>query len=139
MGFFDFLSKKKPKEHFTEVQKSDNPFEVGTNLYNAGNDCIRQGKFQDAIGWYDAALKDSPGLKEAWYNKGLALSELGRFTEAIECYDKVLAIDPNNANAWEYRADSLDKQGRHEEATYSLAKAFDIQKKIVEDQITRKI
>ena len=56
------------------------------------------GKYQEAIEWYDKALKiDRNNL--ALNNKGLALNNLGKYQEAIEWYDKVLEIDPNNVYA----------------------------------------
>ena len=53
------------------------------------------GKYQEAIEWYDKALKIDPNNVFALNNKGLALSNLGKYEEAIEWFDKALKIDPN--------------------------------------------
>ena len=41
------------------------------DLYNRGNAFARQGKFDEALAAYDAALKAAPGLDDAKYNKSL--------------------------------------------------------------------
>ena len=58
-------------------------------------------KYQEAIEWYDKALKIDPNNILALNNKGLALSNLGKYQEAIEWYDKALKIDPNNILCFE--------------------------------------
>ena len=56
-------------------------------------------KHQEAIEWYDKALKIDPNNVIALYDKGFALNNLGKYEEAIEWYDKALKIDPNNVDA----------------------------------------
>ncbi len=57
------------------------------------------GKFNDALGFFEQALllnQDDPNL---WNNKGIALRSLGRYEEAMECFNKSLEIDPRDRNA----------------------------------------
>ena len=51
-----------------------------------------QGKFQDAIEYYDKALKINPKDSDSLISKGYALSDLKNYDEAIKYYDKALKI-----------------------------------------------
>jgi len=72
-----------------------------------GNQVFDQGKYEDAIKYYDAALNINASNIEAWFNKGSALYYLGRCKEAVKCYDNVLIIDPNNSYAKDNKAAAL--------------------------------
>ena len=58
-------------------------------MYNKGLALGNLGKYQEAIEWYDKALKIDPNYVDALNNKGIALNNLGKYQEAIEWYDKV--------------------------------------------------
>lgn len=47
-------------------------------LYNRGNALARQGRFEEALAAYDAALKAAPTLEDATYNKSLIEDYLAR-------------------------------------------------------------
>lgn len=53
------------------------------NLYN-------QGKYNEAIEWYDKFLRIKPNDVIALMNKGLALVNMQKFKEAIELYNKAM-------------------------------------------------
>jgi tetratricopeptide (TPR) repeat protein len=56
------------------------------------------GDSEEALEWFDKALRLKPDLVEALSNKGFALAQLHRFDEAIEIYQRrVLVLDPDNA------------------------------------------
>ena len=60
---------------------------------------VEDGKFDDALGYFEQALllnQDDPDL---WNNKGIALRSLGRYEEAMECFNNSLRIDPRDKNA----------------------------------------
>ncbi len=78
-----------------------------------------QGKFDDAIAYFDKAILIDRNYSASWFNKGNALHFLGRYRESIDCYDKFLALDPNNANAafaWLFAGINFDKMGNHRDA-----------------------
>ncbi len=62
-------------------------FNKGFNLYSIG-------RFDEAILFFDRALKRNPQMYDAWYYKGSSLASLGRFDEAIVCFDKASEINP---------------------------------------------
>ncbi len=69
------------------------------DLVAKGQSFLEDGKFDDALGFFEQALllnQDDPDL---WNNKGIALRSLGRYEEAMECFNKSLKIDPRDKNA----------------------------------------
>ena len=62
---------------------------------NAGVACANAGDYEGAIGYYDKALENAPGIAEIHHNRALALEHLGRQEEAIGEYQRAIEIDPN--------------------------------------------
>ena len=76
--------------------------------YNLGNALMSQGKVQDAIPQYMAALRLQPALAEAQGNLGVALASQGRVAEARQHFAAVLRLDPTHAAARQF----LESEGR---------------------------
>jgi len=57
------------------------------------------GQYEEAVSWYDIAIKKNPRDIVAWYNKGNVLDNMGKLKESIFCYDKVLEIIPNDISS----------------------------------------
>ncbi len=69
------------------------------DLVAKGQSFLEDGKFSDALGFFEQALllnQDDPNL---WNNKGIVLRSMGRYEEAMECFNKSLKIDPRDKNA----------------------------------------
>ncbi len=69
------------------------------NLVKRGKSFLEDGKFDDALGFFEQALllnQDDPDL---WNYKGIVLRSLGRYQEAMECFNKSLLIDPRDKNS----------------------------------------
>ncbi|KEQ55862.1 Lipoprotein NlpI [Marine Group I thaumarchaeote SCGC AAA799-E16] len=68
-------------------------------LVSQGKALLEDGKFDDALGFFEQALllnQDDPDL---WNYKGIALRSLGRYQEAMDCFNKSLNIDPRDRNS----------------------------------------
>jgi len=68
-------------------------------LVAKGQSFLEDGKFNDALSFFEQALllnQDDPDL---WNHKGIALRSMGRYEEAMECFNKSLKIDPRDKNA----------------------------------------
>jgi tetratricopeptide (TPR) repeat protein len=64
-----------------------------------GQSLMIDGKFDDALGFFEQALllnQDDPDL---WNHKGIALRSLGRYEESMDCFNKSLEIDPRDKYA----------------------------------------
>ena len=69
-----------------QCQKTaENWFDKSTALSN-------QGKHDETIKAYDAAIKLDPNYAAAWNDRGIALDESGKYEEAIQAYNRALEI-----------------------------------------------
>ncbi|MEQ8187231.1 MAG: tetratricopeptide repeat protein [Candidatus Eremiobacterota bacterium] len=111
---------------FVEDIKIISPGFISADEWNTkGLDFFNQGKYEEAIKYYDKALDIEPEHVKTWHNKGVLLKKLGKNTEAIECYDKVLEIDPEALNTWYNRGIILKELGQNEEAMKCYDKALE--------------
>ena len=69
------------------------------DLVSKGKSLLEDGKFDDALGFFEQALLLNQNDPNLWNNKGIALRSLGRYEEAMECFNKSLEIDPRDKNA----------------------------------------
>ncbi len=69
------------------------------NLVGKGQSFLKDGKFNDALGFFEQALLLNPDDPDLWNHKGIALRSMGRYEEAMECFNKSLKIDPRDKNA----------------------------------------
>ena len=81
-------------------------------LNNRGEKWQREGKYDEAIREYEAALRLNPKLAHAWNNRGLAKGALGDKDGALADYSEAIRIDPglaapfaNRALIWAARGD----------------------------------
>ncbi len=68
-------------------------------LVEQGNSLLNEGKFEDALGFFEQALLLDQKNPELCNYKGVALRSIGRYDEAIECFNKSLEIDPRDKEA----------------------------------------
>jgi tetratricopeptide (TPR) repeat protein len=142
---------------YLEVSKPDVKG-VGLKLYNIGITLYNEGKYQEAIAYYDIAVNltirgiqgDNPlsniiplegqiKLGYIFNAKGNALYKQGKYQEAIAYYDKALSIDPNHANALNNKGLSLVYLGKYQEAIEYFDKALSIDPYDVRAQDNKKI
>ena len=96
-----------------------------------GDSLFDQGRYEEAITYYDEALFIDPNDVSALNNKGFALDNLGRHEEAISYYDKVLEINSTDVDALNNKGVALDNLGRYEEAITYYDKALNVDPKYV--------
>lgn len=61
-------------------------------LFNQGQDAHEKGDYQNAVKFYDEALKLAPEFPEAEYQKGAALVSLGKNTEAEKAFYRAIEL-----------------------------------------------
>jgi protein O-GlcNAc transferase len=77
---------------------------------------LAQGRFDDAIAGYRAALAREPGVAETWLELGGALKRAGRGSEAESIYRAILARAPDYLPARLTLSAFLIEQQRYGEA-----------------------
>ena len=75
-----------------------------------------QGRLEDALRQYQAALQADPDSTSALMNMGVTLIALHREAEAMKCFNEVLRRDARNVQAHHNLGLLLRKLGREEEA-----------------------
>ena len=68
-------------------------------LSSKGKKLLEDGKFDEALAFFEQALLKNPNDPDLLNNKGVALRSLGRYDEAIECFNKSLEIDPRDKDS----------------------------------------
>jgi tetratricopeptide (TPR) repeat protein len=99
-------------------------------LYNyrdsLGRVYLKEHRFQDALGEFQAAISINPGIADAHKSLGLAYMHTGRFGEALKAVETALSIEPHSA----YIHDSLGQvyaaQGKVEEAGKAFRMALEL-------------
>jgi superkiller protein 3 len=93
-------------------------------LIEKGNALFKLGSNEEAIAYYDKALKIKPKYHHAWDKKGHALRNLNKFEEAIACCEKVIKIKPDFYFAWHNKGNVLGELERYDEALLWGASQF---------------
>lgn len=96
------------------------------SLMAMGDALVDQGKYEEAIGYYNQSVALDPKMAMAWCGKGIALNGLGRYAEANDAFDKAIAISPSYSKAWYQKGNALYGLGRYEEAIAAYDKALEI-------------
>lgn len=61
-----------------------------------GNEAYKEGRYQEAIDYYQHILETGNFSKELYYNLGNAMYKSGKLPEAILYYEKARVLDPND-------------------------------------------
>ena len=101
-----------------------NPNYAGA-LSNLGIALFDQGKFDEALGFYDRAVAQDANFAQAHSNRGNARQRLKRFADAEQDYRRALELQPSFADAWNNLGTCLRELKRPEEAETAYRKALD--------------
>ncbi|XP_042280003.1 sperm-associated antigen 1-like [Thunnus maccoyii] len=75
-----------------------------TALKQEGNEFVKKGQYQDALGKYTECLKLKPEECAIYTNRALCYLKLERFTDAKQDCDAALKLEPTNKKAFYRRA-----------------------------------
>jgi tetratricopeptide (TPR) repeat protein len=68
-------------------------------LVQKGDKFVVDGRYEEALLYYEEALAMEPNNPNLLNKKGIALRSLGRYDEAVECFNKSLQISPRDLDA----------------------------------------
>jgi TolA-binding protein len=89
----------KAQEQFAAALKGKDP---GSAVFNMGNILFVQGKYADALGYYNRALAASPNDPNALLSVARANAALGKYAAALDSYNKLKAADSKLADKYAY-------------------------------------
>lgn len=98
--------------------------EAAEAAMNDGEKAFSSGKGDEALAFYQKALKLDPKIYEAALYSGDVYTEKGDYANAETAYQKAIAIDPNRETAYRYSATPLMKQNKTLEARDRYVEAF---------------
>jgi protein O-GlcNAc transferase len=109
------------------VSEDDALMRDAVRMIDEGNAIEQQGRIEDAMPYYDAAVRLAPTLARAHLNRGNILLELGNTEGALGAYATALAQDPNYLGAHYNIGNAYARSGQHEAAlaAYRAAIALD--------------
>jgi len=87
-------------------------------------------QYEQAVKYYDQAIKIEPDDIRAWYNKITALAQIGRHEEAIEAAEQILGKYPNVGILWEAKSVAHTLAGETSEARKCISKADQLNPKL---------
>jgi tetratricopeptide (TPR) repeat protein len=83
MGLWDLFGKEKKHKEAENYKKK-------------GDHCFQEGKYQEAIKFYSAAVEEAPGDDKVHYALGCTYYRLGDYNNAVIFFQNALAMDPDN-------------------------------------------
>ena len=97
------------------------------------------GKFQEALGYYEKAVFEYPDFIHAKRGRARTLMQLGKDQQALEAFNEVLMLDPDSAVSFANRAILEDRMGFYEKAIEDYDRAIKMDPKLGEglDWFTR--
>ena len=118
------------------------------DLKEKGNALFKQKRYEDAIGYYNKAIKLNPNQEVLYSNKGTCEKCLKEYKEAIRDYEKALEINPKNTKNMNRLASVYIIKGKIGDAKILQEKALNLEpynstfreqmtsiEKILEDEI----
>jgi hypothetical protein len=74
---------------------------------------VKIDKINEAIFYYNKAIRIKPDQADAYNNRGIAYAKIGHYQRAIEDFNKAIRLQPNNANIHNNRANFYLNQGNN--------------------------
>ena len=72
---------------------------IASSYINNGIEKGKTKKFEEAIMYFDKAIRLNPNNSRAYNNRGIAKSELKKYMGALMDFDEAIRLNPNNSNA----------------------------------------
>ncbi len=96
----------------------------GIEIFQAGNQLLNQGKYQEAIAQYDRVLNLNANYYQAWTNRGYALAGLREYERMLDSCTSATIIEPQAVYAWNCQGEALYNLQRYGEAIAAFDRAI---------------
>jgi Flp pilus assembly protein TadD len=98
--------------------------------FQRGNALLANGRFADALAYYEEALRNRPNHPQTLANMGVAYAEMGKTKEALQFYDAALKAQPRYPDALYNRGNALASIKRYSEALAAYDAAIQIEPRL---------
>jgi tetratricopeptide (TPR) repeat protein len=124
---FSWLIKKRSDRGVDKVvHKKVGRKEAAEQYVKYGEDMANANRLEEAIEYFDKAIKIEPQNAFAWGDRALILDKQGKMDEALESFSKSVAIDSKNAITWHNKGLTLLRLKRLPEGIECFDKAIEI-------------
>ncbi|MCS7140625.1 MAG: tetratricopeptide repeat protein [Candidatus Nitrosocaldus sp.] len=96
------------------------------DLFKKGLNKMADENLEEAIQYFDLALRLDQNFTDAWIKRGYCFFHLNNYSQAIISYDRALAIEPNNTEAWNLKALAFYRMKNYEKAIECANRVIDI-------------
>jgi len=107
----------------TRGMKGEEPEVSGMPEADRGYQLYQQGKYEEALKEYQAAILKNPDQAVNFYNLGVVLVDLRRNDEAIEAFKKAIEIQPDHRLALKFLGRLYGDKNEHDQAKKYLVLA----------------
>jgi protein O-mannosyl-transferase len=122
--------KKRSDEAIAEYRRAlaidPNDLSAAESYQNLGAEFALRGKLDEAVSFFERAIRARPEYAEAHFNLGLALAKRGQADAAIGHYRDALRLKPDYAEAHNALGDLLGRQGKLVEAMAEINMALQL-------------
>jgi len=101
-------------------------FRMSTSAIAQADRLVKEGRYEEAIGLYDRAIRMGSKPATAWTSKGVAFKRLGHLDDAMRCHNAALKLNPKNEIAWCNKGDILFRAGKLDKAIECFDKAVEL-------------
>ena len=91
-----------------------------------GNTADEAGRTEEALRHYDRAVGLDPALRDAYYNRAVALQNSGRYDAALPDYETAAELEPDDPHVFVQLGAVLAHQGRINAARIAYRRAIDL-------------
>ena len=75
-------------------------FRVSNSEVARGDRLVKAGRYEEALGHYERAIRIVRRPSYAWTSRGVAMKYLGRLDDALRCHENAIRLDAENEVAW---------------------------------------
>lgn len=126
MGLFDRFRSAGPAPVGSGENKLDTSLQDALRLIDEGNVIEDEGRIEEAMRCYEAAILLEPNLARAHLNRGNILSTIGDMEGALAAYSTAVKCDPDSAGAYYNLGNASARLGLHEAALDVYRKAINL-------------